>query len=373
MAEQYGVTLFSTDFDTYSEQKKRNISLEMAARDLRYQWFAQIGKDWDFIVTAHHANDAAETLLLNLTRGTGLKGLTSIPEKNGKIIRPLLPFSATEIEDYAKTNHIAYRTDNSNFDLQFQRNRIRHNIIPQLEALNPQLINTFTQNIAHFRQSWQFYQNQIQHVVNELITINHNETVIHIPPLLAHPDGQLLLFEILNPYGFNGAQVAQIFESLSGESGKLFYSQTHSVIKNRNSLILRFLEDTKRTDAPIYFNNEDNMRDFGFKVTKMPYTTDFQFNKNPNILYMDADKVQFPLALRSWQHGDWFRPFGMKGSKKVSDFFIDAKIDIQKKRTVKLLCQEETIMWIVGERADDRFRVTENTQTVLVIEQYNIS
>jgi tRNA(Ile)-lysidine synthase len=242
-----------------------------------------------------------------------------------------------------------------------------------LENLNPQLINTFTQNIAHFRQSYHFYQNQLQQIINEFVAINHNETVIHIPPLLAHSDGALLLFEILNPYGFNGAQTTQIFESLSGESGKVFYSPTYSVVKNRNSLIIRILEYKENTSTLVCFNNENEMRIFGFKVNKIPYITDFQFNKNPNIFYADADKVQFPLTLRSWQHGDWFRPFGMKGTKKVSDFFIDAKIDIQKKQTIKLLCQKEAIMWIVGKRTDDRFRVTENTQTVLVIEQYNIS
>jgi tRNA(Ile)-lysidine synthase len=284
-----------------------------------------------------------------------------------------LPFSATEIEDYAKENRIIYRTDNSNFDLQFQRNRIRHNIIPQLEAINPQLIDTFTQNIAHFRQSYQFYQNQLQLIIKEIVTNNHDETVISISPLLAHPDGQLLLFEILNSYGFNSAQVTQIFESLSGESGKVFYSHTNSVVKNRNSLIIRILEDTKKAYTPIYFNNEDEMRAFGFKVNKIQYTSDFQFNKSPNILYVDVDKIQFPLILRSWQHGDMFQPFGMKGAKKVSNFLIDTKIDIQKKLSIRLLCQKEDIIWIVGYRADERFRVTESTQTVLIIEQYNIS
>jgi tRNA(Ile)-lysidine synthase len=301
-----------------------------------------------------------------------LKGLASIPEKNGKIIRPLLPFPATEIENYAKENQIAFRTDNSNFDLQFQRNRIRHNIIPQLEILNPQFINTLTQNIAHFRQSYQFYQNQLQQIINKLITISSTETVVNISSLLKHPDSALLLFEILNSYGFNGVQSTQILESLTGESGKIFYSKTHSVIKNRNSLIIRILNNDKTLDKPIIFNCYADLTSFGFTVSTICYTPDFQLNKSPQLFYADADKVQFPLTLRTWQYGDRFHPFGMKGSKKVSDFFTDAKIDIQKKQSIKLLCQGNDIMWIIGYRTDDRFKITAATKTVLIIEQYNI-
>jgi len=373
MAAQYHVPLFKIDFDTYSEQKRRGVSIEMVARELRYEWFLKISTDWDFIVTAHHANDAAETLLLNLTRGTGLKGLSSIPEKSNKIIRPLLPFSSKEIENYAQANHITYRIDLSNYDLHFQRNRIRHNIIPELEALNPQLINTLTQNINHFKQSYHFYQNQLQQIINTFVTINRNETFIQIPPLQTHPDGQLLLFEILNPYHFNKTQISQIFESLAGQSGKIFYSSTHCVVKNRDLLILRKLNKDQNSYTSICCHNENDMRAIGFKVYQMAYSADFQFHKNPNIFYADADKVEFPLILRSWKHGDWFYPFGMKGRKKVSDYFTDAKIDIQKKQNIKLLCQGDTIMWIIGERADNRFRVMKNTKTILVIEQNNFS
>ncbi|MCQ2264458.1 MAG: tRNA lysidine(34) synthetase TilS [Bacteroidales bacterium] len=370
MAQDYGVTYFEKEFNTKVEQEKSGDSIEMVARNLRYTWFKEIGIEYDYIVTAHHANDNAETVLLNLSRGTGLKGLTGIPEQNGKILRPLLPFSAQQIRQFAAEKNIAFRNDSSNFSDTFHRNKIRLSVIPKLEEVNPQLIQTFSHNSQILRQQYQFYQHQIEKIKNDLVQIQGEETIIPLDKLSLLDDKILILNEILRNYGFNEDNVKQIIHSEQGPSGKKFLSSTHVLVKDRNNLIINHL--ISDTHHSIIINSWEELSLYGFQICQCSINQKPIFENNPNIIYVDEKKINFPLILRHWKSGDFFFPFGMKGSKKLSDFFTNQKIDILTKDKIWLLCDGEKIIWVVGFRSDDRFKIDNKTTNYIKI-KYNES
>lgn len=370
MVQDYGVTYFEKEFNTKVEQEKSGDSIEMVARNLRYTWFKEIGIEYDYIVTAHHANDNAETVLLNLSRGTGLKGLTGIPEQNGKILRPLLPFSAQQIRQFAAEKNIAFRNDSSNFSDTFHRNKIRLSVIPKLEEVNPQLIQTFSHNSQILRQQYQFYQHQIEKIKNDLVQIQGEETIIPLDKLSLLDDKILILNEILRNYGFNEDNVKQIIHSEQGPSGKKFLSSTHVLVKDRNNLIINHL--ISDTHHSIIINSWEELSLYGFQTYQCSINQKPIFENNPNIIYVDETKINFPLILRHWKSGDFFFPFGMKGSKKLSDFFTNQKIDILTKDKIWLLCDGEKIIWVVGFRSDDRFKIDNKTTNYIKI-KYNES
>ncbi|MEG2070159.1 MAG: tRNA lysidine(34) synthetase TilS [Bacteroidales bacterium] len=355
MATKYQCKLFIKEFNTFQEQKNSGKSIEMVARDLRYTWFAEIGKEYDYLVTAHHANDNAETLLMNLIRGTGLKGLTGIPEKNGRIIRPLLHFSAAKIRQYALQNHINFREDLSNFSDQHHRNKIRLSVIPKLEEIKPEVIKTFTHDIELIKKQYLFYQNQIDSICQKLRTEKENTIYIDINELLSYQNVEVLLYEILTQYHFNADTVHNILYHLQDHSGKRFYSKTHLMIRDRNCLIISPLD--QEIISPILIHSIEELVQHGFECEMLSYQASIQFDKNPNTLYVDTDKITFPLILRSWREGDYFYPLGMKGKKKLSDYFTDKKVDLFTKQKIKLLGQQNEIIWVVGYRADNRYKI----------------
>ncbi len=370
MAKTYGVTYFEKEFNTIEEQEKTGESIEMVARNLRYAWFQEIGSDYDYLVTAHHANDNAETVLLNLSRGTGLKGLCGIPEKNGKILRPLLPFSARQIRQFATEKNIAFRNDSSNFSDTFHRNKVRLSVIPKLEEVNPQLIQTFSHNIQLLQRQYQFYQHQLDKINADLIQIQGNEIIIPIEKLSLLDDKVLILNEILREYNFNEDTVRQIIHCEQGLSGKKFLSPTHILVKDRNNLIISHLNSNIHHSITI--NSWEELSRYGFQTCQCSISQKPIFENNPNIIYVDETKITFPLVLRHWKPGDVFFPFGMKGSKKISDFFTNQKIDILKKDKIWLLCDGEKIIWVVGFRSDDRFKIDHKTTNYIKI-KYNES
>lgn len=361
LAADYGVQLFVKEFDTLTIQKNSGKSVEMVARDLRYQWFEEVGQPFDCIVTAHHANDNAETLLLNLCRGTGLKGLTGIPARNGKYIRPLLSFSSDELRNYATRHHLAFRTDQTNFSEQYQRNKIRLSVLPKLAEINPELIRTFSQNTDRFRQQYDFYQRQIAAFEREMVA-NDGETVrISIPKLSENPDKELLLYEFLKKYNFTADTAQQLAQRLDGEPGKLFFSDTHCLLKDRDFLIIKKKEEEKE-DTEITVSSWEALEKLGFSVEPHEVNGSVPFERDPNILYVDAAKIAFPLTLRHWRTGDAFQPFGMYGTKKLSDLFKDAKSSRFAKQKTWLLCCKEQIVWVVGLRSDQRFCIDFDTK-----------
>lgn len=360
LAEKWNISLHIKEFDTFNKQKQSGKSIEMVARELRYSWFDEIGQHFDYIVTAHHANDNAETILLNLTRGTGLKGLTGIPAINGKYIRPLLLFSSAEIMQYIERHNLTFRTDKSNFSEEYQRNRIRHSVIPQLEEINPQLIATFSQNIAHFQQQYAFFTHEIERYRSNIMSKNDNNYYLNIEKLLTLPDAELILFELLKPFDFSSSTIQEIYQALGGQPGKQFFSPTHILVKNRNELIIRQKEDNAKIN--IKFESIEKLEKFGFNIDLQDYTKDITFHRDPQTIYIDAKKLHSPLTLRNWEDGDFFYPFGMKGKKKLSDFFVDQKVDLHSKRDILILCSQSDIVWVIGYRADNRFGIDANTK-----------
>ena len=368
MAQHYKVCYFEKEFDTLTYQKDHGLSLEMAARELRYHWFAQIAADFDFVVTAHNANDNAETFLLNMTRGTGLKGLTAIPEKTDTLLRPLLHFSSAQIRCFAEEKGIAYRNDASNFSDAFQRNKIRHAVLPKLEELNPELITTFSRNIKLLKRQYLFYQRQMSQLMSAIVSENEGTKRISMEELKKCEDPSLVLYEILKDYGFNTSSVEQILESFDKSSGKRFYSSCYQVVKDRKYLIISNIENIQTQEIEI--EKLEDLEILGFHVEELILDKWPSFDPNPNILYVDAKKLTFPLILRHWQEGDRFCPFGLRGSKKLSDFFIDQKINLLEKENVQVLCSAGEIVWLVGLRSDDRFKIDHQTKNYYKIQYY---
>jgi len=352
--------VFVKEFDTISIQQNSGKSIEMVARELRYQWFEEIGENYDYIVTAHHANDNAETVLMNLLRGTGLRGMCGIPQKNGKIIRPLLRVSTSEIERYVREQGIDFCMDSSNLTDEFLRNKIRHRIIPELEKIKPNFMEVFSKNSRLFWQQTQFFNSHIQQCKSQLLKENGERLTIEIDALKNCEHPSLILYELLNPFGFNADEVENIATSTASSSGKKFLSDTHILIKDRMHFIIEKKEEKREEN--IVINTIEELEQHGFTIEKLSYNSNFKVIKSLNVLYVDAQKLTFPLTIRGWEKGDFFYPFGMKTKKKLSDFFTDSKTDLLEKQKIRLLCSQNQIVWIINYRADERFRVDTRTR-----------
>ena len=346
-------------FNTLEAQQGSGKSVEMVAREERYEWFETLCPEADYIVTAHHADDNAETLLLNLTRGTGLKGMTGIPARNGRLLRPLLPFTSEEILHYLHENHFTFRTDQTNFSPQYQRNKIRHEVLPVLRDINPEITSTLCHNMAVFNQQYKFYLSEIQRNLSDIIIKKDDELHISCKKLLASDYAELLLYEALKEYNFTASQVKDIIKNLGGISGKTFFSPTHIVLKDREFLILKNREEEEFPCA--LCQNLAELEALGFEVEKFSMQQPPQFPAPKQTIYIDADKMEFPVRVRAWEEGDTFIPFGMKGRQKVSDLFNNLKINRLKKKQIPILLMGDYIAWVVGVRADQRFSITTKT------------
>lgn len=365
LAQQWEVPLFIEEFDTLALQQGSGLSVEMMARQLRYDWFTKIGKGFDYIVTAHHANDAAETVLLNLCRGTGLKGLTAIPERNGNIIRPLLAFTAREIREYAAAHQLSYAVDCTNGDVTIPRNRVRHRVIPELEQINPALLDTFAKNRAIFQKQYHFYQKHIENCKKEVLLCQKEGFILKKNIIDENPDKELLLYEILKDFGFPYA----IVEQLGGkpQSGRQYFSPTHTLVVNRDEYLIQ--PHREAVDEEEVFQDLDALR-CRFRVEQQTLDSSFRFSTDNHTLYIPVEKLRFPLVLRHWREGDAFYPLGARGRQKLSDFFTDHKIDRFAKQRVQLLCHGDDIIWLVGLRSSDRFKIDSKTTQIYIITDY---
>ena len=362
--KQGDIPFLSVDFDARQYAADRKISVEMAARELRYDWFEIIWQqqDAEAIAVAHHRDDSVETLLLNLIRGTGLKGLTGISPKKGRLVRPLLCATRTEIEQYIGERDIPTIYDSSNSDEHFLRNAIRLRLIPLMEELNPSVKEAIHRTTRHLTETEKIYNDAIAHLT---ATVCRDEW-IDIPALKESPSPRSLLHEILTPYGFTPSVIGDIAESLDATPGKLFLADNYRVIKDRDAFLITPLP---KDDAESPYRIEQGTTllhkplPMQIRSLNMPVTIE----KNKSILTVDQDLLRFPLSLRRWQPGDWFIPFGMNGRKKLSDYFTDRKMNLRDKEEVWVLLSEHDVVWVVGERPDDRFRVTDKTRKVLQI------
>lgn len=371
MAQLLNKQLYIKEFDTFQMQKDSGKSIEMMARELRYGWFSDLADNYDYIVTAHHANDNAETILLNLTRGTGLKGMTGIPVFNGKIIRPLLPFTSAQIHTFANRHNITYHDDQTNFSEDYQRNKIRLSVIPKLEEINQDVINTFTRDISLLKKQYQFYSSHIEKIKNQIVTFKNHQYFISIDQLLLlnGNDLEIVLYELIKDFGFNYSTMVNMIQAMQAQSGKRFFSPTHLIIKDRQQFIISELTEDK--DNRITIHSIEELKEYGFEVQLFENETDYLFESNPNNLYICVDRLSFPLTLRHWEKGDYFYPFGMKGKKKLSDYFTDQKIDLLTKQQINLLCCRNEIIWVVGYRTDNRYKIAKGNKLPLYKIRYH--
>ncbi|MCK9159438.1 MAG: tRNA lysidine(34) synthetase TilS [Bacteroidaceae bacterium] len=354
------------DFETQQYADYHHLSIEMAARELRYEWFEKkrIEMNAQAIAIAHHQNDNVETFLLNLIRGTGIRGLCGIRPKNGYIVRPLLAVSKSDIIEWLSSQNISYITDSTNFSDAYTRNFIRLRILPLLEKINPSVrtaILCTSDNLSSVSSIYEYFIQDAKRLVME------SEDKISIGKLLQLPSSDTILYELLKPYGFSAAISNKIWSSLKGESGKIFYSRNYKVLKDREYLFL--LEIKEDLIQEYSLNIQDNCwkGPISLSFTITDYIKDFQISRDKQVATFDYDKLSFPLVLRKWKDGDWFIPFGMKGKKKLSDYFSDHKFSLFDKERTWLLCSNNQIIWIVGERIDNRFIIGKMTKKILVM------
>lgn len=359
------IPLITVDFDTTKYAADNKISIEMAARELRYRWFERVRKDHDadYIAVGHHLNDSIETFLLNLIRGTGISGLSGIVPKNGRVVRPLLSVSREEIEEYLDGKATNFRVDSTNLEDIYTRNFVRLNLLPSLEKINPSINDAIARTSKNLSEVEKVYR----HVMEKDIKVVLLDNVIDIEKLKQTISPQSVLFEILFPLGFSPSSIEDVLDSIDATPGKVFYSPSHRLIKDRIFFLIDKLSTNEVENRTFTINKGNTHIDLPLEMSfdVKPYPVDI--TKSPKYLYLDADLITYPLVLRKWQLGDWFVPFGMKGRKKLSDFFTDQKFSIKDKEDVWILVSGEDIVWVVGHRSDDRFRVTPKTKNVLVI------
>lgn len=363
-AKHNNIACFVTKFDTENYSEVNKLSTQVAARNLRYNWFNEIlqQESFDFIVTAHHADDVAETFMINLSRGTGLDGLTGIPAQNEKIIRPMLPFSRKEIEDYASENSLQWREDSSNASDKYLRNKIRHHLLPILKEVNPSFLASFQNTLDYLNQDQSLVNDAVKMVYEKVVSEENDQLKINISELLQFENYKAYLYQWLHKYGFSAWN--DVYNLVDSQSGKQIFSENYILLKDRGFLILSVKKDVDYESISI--GSVDEISKFPLKFTLCNLSN--IPNQNKNIIFVNINKLQFPLMIRKWKDGDYFYPFGMQGKKKVSKFFKDEKFTLFQKQNTWILESNNQIVWIIGYRADDRFKVENTTQTQIKIE-----
>ncbi|MCU4188351.1 tRNA lysidine(34) synthetase TilS [Flavobacterium sp. HXWNR29] len=358
------IPYFIESFDTLEFAKENKLSIQLAARKLRYDWFQEfISLGFDYVLTAHHLDDNVETFLINFTRGTGLEGLTGIPAQNGNIIRPLLPFSREEIENYALENKIQWREDSSNASDKYFRNKLRHNIVPTLKELNTGFLDSFQNTLHHLHQAESLVNDASKLVYEKVVEEKKNQVEIHLNSLLQFKNYKAYLYQWLKNYGFSAWN--DIYDLVEAQSGKQVFSETHVLLKDREKLILSERKSSNNSEVLIIESIESKVN-IPLKLRFCKAVNIFETVSN--CIFVDESKIKFPLTIRKWQEGDYFYPSGMNGKKKLSKYFKDEKYSLLDKENQWLLCSEDQIIWVIGKRADNRYIANETTQNSIKIE-----
>ncbi|WP_346699437.1 tRNA lysidine(34) synthetase TilS [uncultured Alistipes sp.] len=371
-AARYGVPFYNRRFETAAEMERTGESMEMAARRLRYAWFDELSRaeGYTAVAIAHHADDSIETFFINLLRGTGLRGLTGISTQVGKIIRPLLFASRREILEYAAANHIPYREDSSNRSTKYLRNKIRLGLIPRIREINPKFTSLMCRNLARLTDAQLFINHGIERIRDLAVTSAEGIDTIHLDRIDPAFPQEFVIYELLSSaYGFKGDVIDALCRALGqGASGRRFYARDHVAVTDRGRILVAPIAPD---DECVVTVEKGAPRSYcGNAVLYYEYCdidTIKNFGVPEQIAQVDADRLQFPLTLRRWREGDWFIPFGMTGRKKVSDFLIDAKVSLPEKQRQFVLLSGDDIVWLVGRRIDDRYRLTSGTENVLRI------
>lgn len=371
-AAKLEVPFYSHHFDTLNYATKNRISIQMAARELRYAFFNElvIQRGYNYIATAHHKDDVIETFFINLFRGTGIAGLHGISPKKGKLIRPLLFANRQEIETLAAKEKIVYRNDASNNEDKYLRNQIRHSLIPALEKIDACFPQTMHGNINRLEMTEKIYREKIHETEKKIISKKNDLITIPINKLLELDPLPAYLYEFISPYGFNDDVVNNIIKALKSTPGKLFYSPTHRLLIDRENLLISVLsgQDAKNNIA-ILINQKDKLitHPVKIKITRTLINKNFVVDENPNVACLNAEKLIFPLTIRKWKHGDIFHPLGARGKKKLSDYFSDHKFSRFDKEKCWLLCSNDTIVWLIGYRISHLVRITAKTKNAFTL------
>lgn len=366
LADDLDLEVFVENFDTDLYAKDSKQSIQMAARELRYNWFLQLSDQlgFDYILTAHHADDNLETFLINVMRGTGLEGLTGIPQINGKFVRPLLPFSRQEVEAFAKENELTWRDDSSNASTKYLRNKLRHDVIPVLKEINPNLLQNFGVTQSNLNDSQDIIAESIDAFLTKTADASQvNQVRFKISEFKSKSNPKAYLFEVFKDFGFTEWQ--DVLHLLDTQSGKQVLSEKWRLIKDREYLLLSEIEAKLFENISISETEKEVRAPFG---TLFFSDVDAILDTSKQTIYVDKATLQFPLTLRKWEEGDVFYPLGMAGKKKLSKYFKDEKLSLLDKENAWLLCSGNAIIWVIGKRADDRFKVTESTNKILKID-----
>ena len=346
--------IFTISFDTEKYAKEHKLSTQIAARELRYNWFQKLITEhkFDYVLTAHHADDNLETFLIHLTRGSGLDGFTGIPKVNGNIVRPLLAFSREEILNYAKDHDIEWREDASNASNKYIRNKIRHQVLPVLKEINPSVLDSFATTIENLQESKQIIEDSIENIASEVLEKEANFIKIDIEKIKELSNSKAYLYQLLKTYHFT--EWNDVYDLLNAQSGKQVFSKTHRLLKDRDVLILSKIDLSNSIEMA--FQIEEEITEI---TNPIHLTFEEVFEKsteNKQTIYVDKDLLKYPLILRKWEKGDYIYPLGMQGKKKLSKYFKDEKFSLIDKENTWLLCDAENqIMWIVNHRQDRRF------------------
>ncbi len=371
-AGRLGVKFHTASFETEVFARKNKISVQMAARELRYRWLEKTRAEYgfDLIATAHHLDDSIETMLLNLLRGTGLAGLKGIPRRSGNIIRPLLFASRDEIEQFAQRGDILYREDQTNKETKYQRNKLRHEVIPKLEEINPGLRESMRAFFERMESTTEVLDMVKEEKASEIVSSHGKEIHLDIAGLERGGNAGPLIYMFLQDYGFSAAVCLEILSCLGSQPGKRFFSPTHTAIKDREKLIIFPSESETDSQEEIFARHGETEVFSGKQRFTIEYgivTEKTRLPSGPHTLMADMNKLKFPLLIRRWKAGDKMIPLGMKGMKKVSDILTEAKLPLHRKKEVLVLESGGKIAWLAGIRADERFRITSQTREYVLV------
>jgi len=369
LSDTAGYPVYVKQFDVERGIRDGGGSVQMVARELRYSWFQELAAEqrFDAIATAHNLNDSVETFFLNITRGTGIRGLLGIPARNGNIIRPLLFSTRREILDFCKVNGLEYRVDSSNLETKYARNKVRHDLLPVLEQINPAYLKVIARDMQSLGEVEAIFREAVNEKREELFRTTRDRTTIEIASLRSLQPQGTWLHELFSPYGFSRSQCEGIVQIIEASPGRRSISPTHQLYKDRESLIL---VKTELKEVQRYYLESPD------QPSSLPFSMDVEVVKKSalkeippdhTIACLDMDLIQFPLTIRHWLHGDYFYPLGMEQMKKLSDFFVDNKVPLPEKERTWILASGRKIVWIIGLRIDHRFRITGNTKRVLML------
>lgn len=371
-SSKHNIQAHSIVFDTHKYAEEHSISTEMAARDLRYNWFYQLMEEYgyDFLVIAHNKNDSVETLFLNILRGTGIKGLVGIKNRSQKMIRPLLPFSREQIKEYVLLKGVPYRDDATNFEPVFSRNRIRNIVFPEFRKINPSFIDTVYRSTKYISDSADILEELLLSKSGTLYRKNSDgNLIIDIDLLIKEKHPSFFLFALLEEYGFNSSQILSISNTIAGQSGKRFFSEGYELLIGRGVIEVFPIVSQNDLIVEITGPGSYSFGSYSIKIDILESKEITTLIPPFGVLYLDADKLSFPLVCRKWNEGDRFRPFGMKmGSKKLSDFYTDLKLDLKEKETQPVVSSMDNIVCLPGLRIDDRYSITTSTKFIVKVE-----